>query len=113
MANEILNLRAQARDQQHYKAIQQCRASGLSIREWCRQNGVGESTFYKWQRTLREKMVAQSESIPALVPISTKDNASPETSDPECPICICFHGADIKIKNSASPDLIHAVLKSL
>lgn len=29
--------------------------SGLSIRGWCRENGVKEKTYYYWQRKLREE----------------------------------------------------------
>ena len=35
-------------------ALHERRASGLSIRQWCRENGVGEKTYYYWQRKLRE-----------------------------------------------------------
>ena len=33
--------------------------SGLSIRTWCRENGVGEKTYYYWQRRLRESACEQ------------------------------------------------------
>ena len=31
-------------------AIQECRSSGLSVREWCRQRGVTSTTYYRWER---------------------------------------------------------------
>lgn len=30
-------------------------ASGLSIRRWCRENGVSEPTYYVWRRELRKR----------------------------------------------------------
>lgn len=30
-------------------------ASGLSVRKWCRENGVSEPTFYVWRRELRKR----------------------------------------------------------
>ena len=30
-------------------------ASGLSIRSWCRENGVSEPTYYVWRRELRKR----------------------------------------------------------
>ena len=36
------------------QAMHERRTSGLSIRRWCRENGVGEKTYYYWQRKLRE-----------------------------------------------------------
>lgn len=35
--------------------ISQCRASGLSNREFCRRKGIPEKTFYYRLRKLREK----------------------------------------------------------
>lgn len=30
--------------------IMACRASGLTVREWCSQNAVSASSFYRWER---------------------------------------------------------------
>ena len=32
--------------------IQDCRSSGLSVRAWCRQQGVTAATYYRWEREL-------------------------------------------------------------
>ena len=32
--------------------IQDCRSSGLSVRAWCRQEGINASTYYRWEREL-------------------------------------------------------------
>ena len=31
-------------------SIQECRGSGLSVSEWCRQRGVTTATYYRWER---------------------------------------------------------------
>ena len=33
-------------------SIQECRGSGLSVSEWCRQRGVTTATYYRWEREL-------------------------------------------------------------
>ena len=43
-------LKHQARMQEWGLAIQDCRSSGLSVREWCRQRGVTTTTYYRWER---------------------------------------------------------------
>ena len=43
-------LKHQARTQEWGVAIQECRSSGLSVREWCRQRGVTTTTYYRWER---------------------------------------------------------------
>lgn len=43
-------LKHQAKMQEWGLAIQNCRSSGLSVREWCRQRGVTPTTYYRWER---------------------------------------------------------------
>ena len=40
---------------QHWMSvIKQCRESGLTIRAWCKEQGVNEKGYYYWQRKFRE-----------------------------------------------------------
>mgnify|MGYP003466004457 FL=1 len=39
--------------------ISECRNSGMAVKTWCRENGVCEQTYYKWQRRLFEMARAQ------------------------------------------------------
>jgi hypothetical protein len=32
------------------RRIMECRASGLTVREWCSQNSWSTSTYYRWER---------------------------------------------------------------
>ena len=41
--------------------ISECRNSGMAVKTWCRENGVCEQTYYKWQRRLFEMTRAQQE----------------------------------------------------
>ena len=59
--------RARSRDvekeRQWREVIREAAGSGLSIREFCRERGVKESQFYRWQRRLkggrRERMLGR------------------------------------------------------
>lgn len=42
--------------------VSACRSSGLSVKTWCRENGVSEQTYYKWQRRLYELAQNQQEN---------------------------------------------------
>lgn len=42
--------------------VSECRNSGLSVKTWCRENGVSEQTYYKWQRRLYELAQNQAEN---------------------------------------------------
>ena len=39
--------------------ISECRSSGQNVKVWCRENGVCEQTYYKWQRRLFEMAQTQ------------------------------------------------------
>ena len=41
--------------------ISECRSSGQNVKTWCRENGVCEQTYYKWQRRLFEIAQTQQE----------------------------------------------------
>ena len=56
----------QARNAQNKMAlwagrISECRSSGQSVKVWCKENGICEQTYYKWQRRLFEIAQAQQE----------------------------------------------------
>ena len=48
-ANE---LKRQAKLQEWAGAIQECRSSGMSVKEWCRNRGTTTTTYYRWEREL-------------------------------------------------------------
>ena len=45
-----IELKHQARLQEWGAAIKECRSSGQSVREWCRQQGITPTTYYRWER---------------------------------------------------------------
>ena len=45
-------LKHQAKLQEWAVWIQDCRSSGLSVRAWCRQQGITITTYYRWEREL-------------------------------------------------------------
>lgn len=45
-----IELKHQAQLQEWASAIKECRSSGRSVREWCRQQGITPTTYYRWER---------------------------------------------------------------
>ena len=41
--------------------ISACRNSGMAVKTWCKENGICEQTYYKWQRRLFAMAQAQQE----------------------------------------------------
>lgn len=47
--------------------IKACQASGLSVAEWCRRNGLNDNTYFNWVTRLRRKGLLET---PAVIPES-------------------------------------------
>ena len=53
-------------DEHWLNLITQCRASGLTDRQWCIENGIPVSTFYYHVRALRKKACEVPEAVDAV-----------------------------------------------
>lgn len=61
MAQDLQTLNAQNKTAEWAAKIAERRNSGQSIKSWCKENGVCEQTYYKWQRKLFAMAKAQQE----------------------------------------------------
>ena len=84
--------------------IQECSASGLTKREFCRQRGISEKSFYYWLRKLRAQMA--EESAPQLVPLE------PVPAEKDI-LQIQYRGAELKLPAGVDIDAVAALLRSL
>ncbi|QBE94658.1 hypothetical protein PMF13cell1_00151 [Blautia producta] len=100
----ILQVREEYRLQQWRQIVQQCRESGLSNRDFCRQNGITEKTYYYWLRKLR--MAAADKDSPRIVELERKDSG-------EDMIHIRFRNAEMTLPAGTDADAITAILRSL
>ena len=48
-------------DDELFEVIQRCRTSGMTDKEWCKANGMSQTSFYRYIKRLKEK----SYEIPA------------------------------------------------
>ena len=51
----ITEIKMDVSQQMWQQRIAACQRSGLSVREWCRENGIAPGTYYKHLRKLREE----------------------------------------------------------
>lgn len=101
---DVLAVRDAYRAQQWEMVVQECAASGLSNREFCRQRGIPEKSFYYWQRKLRQQIVEAAS--PQLVPLET-------VTEPEDLLQIQYRGAELKLPAGVDMDAVAALLRSL
>ena len=60
-------LKHRAKLQEWLVRIQDCRGSGLSVRAWCRQEGINATTYYRWEReVLAAAGTMPRSSVPAV-----------------------------------------------
>ena len=82
VSSEIRTVKRQLMLEEWEKQVIDCRSSGLTVQEWCRQNGVNDKTYYYHLRQVREKCLearaekaektSEQENIQAVVPLPMK-----------------------------------------
>ena len=68
MGRELQTLNEQNKLALWAERISECRNSGQNVKTWCKENGICEQTYYKWQRRLFEIAQAQQKVSFAEVP---------------------------------------------
>ena len=87
--------------------ISECRSSGQKVKDWCRENGICEQTYYKWQRKLFEIAQAQQEVSFAEVTL-LQAVCSGKVS-----VTVRMAGAAADIHSGADAATVETVLRSL
>ena len=64
MVTGIQELKLGARMQEWSERIAECRSSGMSVRGWCREQGIPVQTYYRWEKRFIETATRQL-SLPA------------------------------------------------
>ena len=101
---DVLAVRDEYRAQTWAKLIQECNNSGLSKREFCRQRGISEKSFYYWLRKLRSQIAEAA--VPQLVQLEP-DQA------PDDMLQIQDRGAELTLPVGVDMDAVAALLRSL
>ena len=87
--------------------ISECRKSGQNVKAWCRDNGVCEQTYYKWQRRIFEMAQEQQEiQFAEVTPVQHV-----RCSNVAVTVRIC--GAEADIHSGADAATVETVLRIL
>ena len=119
-----------------YQLIMECRSSGLTDFQWCKEHGIHPGTFYNWVSRLRKKACCEiPESIskvesapsPAQDVVRLYFNPKEERTEPMFPVRpvledpsriselsarieISLGGETIRIANGADPAILEHIL---
>ncbi len=83
--------------------------SGLSVRAWCRKQGLKEAAFYWWRRQLARRKAGQGES--GFVPVQVTGDG-PRGADPQIEI-VLSDGRCVRLTGSVNRQTLADVLDVL
>lgn len=72
---KISEIKMQLRHKEWAEMVSECQASGKKVDEWCRENGINVSTYYKRLNVLRTELIEGSEKQ-SIVPVSVSASVS-------------------------------------
>lgn len=87
---------------QEWSAQIEAQASGLTVQQWCMENGVKPKTYYYHLKKVREQFL---DSSPSIVPLSVPQQSSD--------IRIEKNGVQISMPANISPDTLLALVQTL
>ena len=109
MEQRLQTLNAAQRVQIWAERIAECRGSGLSVREWCRDKEISEKTYYYWQKKLYQQMVSTAEQVSfAEIPWEVQTGRCGEVTAK-----ISMSGASVEIYPGADAATIRAIIQAI
>ena len=107
MSKDLQTLNGQNKLALWARRISECRNSGQNVKTWCRENGVCEQTYYKWQKRLFEMAQAQQEvqfaEVTPVQPVRCGNVA----------VTVRISGAEADIHSGADAATVETVLRIL
>ena len=106
--------------------IMECRSSGMSVKEWCKEHGLDFTTYYRWERKILAQLIP-AEELPAadlsVLPVanlpaaSARQNAivkvelAPEPEDQE-QILFSVNGFEFRVPANVSSTFLARLLEA-
>ena len=113
-ASEIVTVKKNIRLQEWNRQIEEQKASGLGVQEWCIQNGINLKTYYYHLRKVREKFLRSGKAENTQAQIEAERSVVPIlTTSSDRNITIEKNGMRITLPESISADILIAVVDKL
>ena len=94
--------------------IGECRNSGQTIKEWCRENHICLKTYYKWQRNIWDAETGNRTIEPVktgAIQFAEIPQIRVETESQQAEIVIRKGSWQIELQNNANPAIICQVIQ--
>lgn len=115
--DQVTPIKTQFRMEQWIQLIQEQQASGMTVRAWCHQAEIRESSYYYWLKRIRQQ--ACDSQLITRPPATEKPMAfarlqvSQQKVQPTAAVIIQLPSATVEVMNGASKQTIEAVLQAL
>lgn len=86
--------------------------SGLTVKAWCRENGISENCFYYRQHNLRQRIGSALSKFVEIKP-SVKTVEIENLENQNCVASIYAGGITVTLSNQSSGELIWKIMKAL
>ncbi len=122
--NHLRKATSEIRKSKWYDAIVARNASGLTVRDWCRENGVNETSYYYWLKKIRSEALethdAENETNLTFVPMLQANPVSEMIVHEQAPnqkveaeMTIASKGITISLGKGTSADFVISILRVL
>ena len=103
--NEIAKIKNEVKLKQWAEMVQSRNESGLTVSEWCRQNGVNLKTYYYRLKRVRQALCGKLEQHD-IVPVLPKEEPDPSAEKIE----ISVGDVKITLPDSFNPEALRRLL---
>lgn len=114
---EVQKVVQDVRLQEWVNIIREQKASGLSVRAWCKESDIGQGRYYYWLNKLRKASLEQfpeelnnTTFVPIQAPTAISDLSNANANSP---VTIRKGGISIEFNNDAPLKTITAILEFL
>ena len=118
----IREIKKQVRHKEWAAMVQECQASGKKVGDWCDENGINISTYYKRLNVIRTELIEESENQ-SIVPVSVSTAVSDASNSVianavkkcscEDKIMMRKNGIEIELPQNISGDIVLALFRGL
>ena len=114
----LTTVKHQVNLQQRRQSVLECKNSGLTVKQWCKQRGIDQSTYYRWQKEVwdreAQRLIPSDLTEPGDSPVRLVQLSVPpymnEQSD-NAGIIVRNAGWTVEIKGNADSILLDQVLR--
>lgn len=101
--------------------IIECRSSGMSVKEWCKERGLDFTTYYRWERKILTSIIPAEDvpglpgpNLPSVTPAQNsivKVELASEAEEPET-IHFSVNGFEFRVSSNVSSTFLARLLEA-